>query len=111
MNNVKLLLGMRIKILRKQRNLTQEKFSEMIDRSPNHLSKIESGEANPPLSLLIDIANKLEVDISELFNFETKVAKQITSNDIKNKLINIENEKVLKMIYKFYNSLLSDNLL
>lgn len=111
MNDIKSLLGKRIKYLRKQSNLTQEKFSEMIDRSPNHLSKIESGEANPPLSLLIDIAEKLEVDISELFKFETKFVKQVTMDDIKNKLINIENEKVLKMIYKFYNSLLSDNLL
>lgn len=111
MCNVKELLGKRIKVLRKKRKITQETLAELVDKSKNHISKIELGRTNPPLSLLVDIADALEVDISELFNFETKVAKQITSNDIKNKLINIENEKVLKMIYKFYNSLLSDNLL
>lgn len=111
MCDIKELLGKRIKVLRKERKLTQESLAELVDKSKNHISKIELGRTNPPLSLLVDIANALEVDISELFTFEQKVVKKITSKDIKNKLLNIENEKILRMLYKFYNSLLSDNLL
>ena len=41
--NIKKLLGEKIKRLRKNRGLTQEQFSEMINIAPRNLSRIEVG--------------------------------------------------------------------
>jgi transcriptional regulator with XRE-family HTH domain len=107
MKDVKKLLGNRIKVLRKQRNLTQEKLAELVDKSKNHISKIEQGTTNPPLSLLIDIAEKLDVELSELFNFNTKSTKIVT---LKKKFSEINNEKILKLLYQFYNAMVSESV-
>ena len=41
--NIKKAIGKRIKELRKKRNLSQEKFSEMLNLAQNTLSCIETG--------------------------------------------------------------------
>lgn len=112
MKREKLLLGKRIKFLRKQQNLTQEKFSEMIDRSPNHLSKIESGEANPPLSLLIDIAKNLDVELVELFDFNGNIVKNPVLVEEKNlsQIPDIAPEKVMRILQKIYKAIISESV-
>ena len=45
--NVKKLLGNRIKEIRKERKITQEKLAELIDIEPNNVSKIENGKNYP----------------------------------------------------------------
>ena len=64
------LLGKRIAKLRAQRGLTQEKLSELVDYSPNHISKLESARTKPSFELLYAIAKALNVEMMELFNFE-----------------------------------------
>lgn len=44
MMNIKQLIGLRIKELRKAKHLSQEKLAEMLDISQNALSYIEMGE-------------------------------------------------------------------
>ena len=72
MNNKK-LLGKRIKAIRKNRGLTQEKLSEMIDIEPSSLSGIESGRFYPSLHVLEKIANVLEVELIDFFKYSTNV--------------------------------------
>lgn len=67
--NEKKQLGRRIKELRKQRGLSQEKFSEKADISPQYLSRIESGVENPTLDLFIKLSRALEVEMWEMFDF------------------------------------------
>ena len=69
MNKYSELLGHRIKYLRKEKNITQERLAEIINRSKNHISKIELGLTNPPISLVFDIAQALNVHPHELFIF------------------------------------------
>lgn len=56
-----LLIGMRIKKLRKERKLTQERLSELSGISPQHLSQIESAKTKLSLPTLINICNSLGV--------------------------------------------------
>ena len=56
-----ILLGKRIKTIRKQRGLSQAKLSEMIDKTPTYVSYIEGGVKSPSLDTLVLIANALEV--------------------------------------------------
>ena len=63
-------LGKRIKTLRENARLTQEKLAERSGISLDYLCKIEANINKPGLKTLIKISNALEVPIKELFDFE-----------------------------------------
>lgn len=67
--NKKVLIGRRIQELRKEQGLSQEKFAEKADISPNYLSRIECGKENPTLDMLIKLASALEIEMWEMFDF------------------------------------------
>jgi len=67
--NAKILIGKRIQELRKARGLSQEKIAEKADISSTYLSRIECGRENPTLDMLIKLANALEVEMWEMFDF------------------------------------------
>ena len=52
-------IGKRIKIKRKEMNLTQEKLSEIIDVSPSYISEIERGGSIASLATICKISNTL----------------------------------------------------
>ena len=59
-------LGMRIRFLRKQRNLSIEDLSLEAGVNRNYLSDLERGMRNPSLKVLSRIARALKISISEL---------------------------------------------
>lgn len=67
--NIKSSLGNRIKELRKQRHLSQEKLAELVDISQNALSYIETGENFCTAETLEKIISALGIDALELFDF------------------------------------------
>ncbi len=67
--NVEKKLGTKIAYLRRNKKYSQEKFAEKLDISVIYVGQIERGEANPTLSKLKVIADVLDVEIAELFNF------------------------------------------
>jgi len=67
--NEKKLIGRRIKELRKSKGLSQEKLAEKAETSTNYLSRMERGTENPTLDMLIKLANALEVEMWEMFDF------------------------------------------
>ena len=68
--NVKELIGKRIKEARQARKLSQEALSEKVSLSAKYLSSIERGKENPTLETLIRLADALELEASELFNYQ-----------------------------------------
>lgn len=80
MKSTKVLLGARIKELRKIKGLSQEGLSEKVDIDPKHLSRIEVGRGFPSLDTLEKIANVLKVELKDFFEFahyEAKSAKDL----------------------------------
>lgn len=69
MSNVRKKFGKRVKQLRKERGLTQEKLAELIDVDRSYMGFIERGERNPTLDKISKIAKALNVSLSHLFNF------------------------------------------
>ena len=63
-------LGKRIKYLREQAHLTQEKLAEKCGISLDYLGKIEVNINKPGLKTLIKISNALNLPIRVLFDFE-----------------------------------------
>ncbi len=66
-DNVKYKLGRNIKIERIRKDITQEKFAEMIDVSLSHISKLEQGLTSPTALVLYKMAKILEIPMEEFF--------------------------------------------
>lgn len=64
------LLGNRIRNIRKEKNITQERLAELIDKTTEHMSFIERGERSPSFEVLIDLSKALEVSLSYLLSIE-----------------------------------------
>jgi transcriptional regulator with XRE-family HTH domain len=78
---LRLYLGKQVKYLRHLANLTQAQLAEKTNLSVNYISEIETGIASPTLKTLLKLAQELDVDIKELFNFGQRVpSKDINSS-------------------------------
>ncbi len=56
--------------MRIAKKMTQLEVSSRMNRDQQSLQRVESGRVNPSLLYLIDLANALNVSMSELFDFE-----------------------------------------
>ena len=63
------LLGKRIKFLRENAYLTQEKLAEKAGISLDYLGKIEVSINKPGIKTILKLANALDIPIKELFEF------------------------------------------
>jgi transcriptional regulator with XRE-family HTH domain len=69
MKSTKILLGERIKEIRKTRGLTQAKLAEMVDIEQKHVSRIESAINYPSIDLLEKLQVALNVPLMSFFDF------------------------------------------
>ena len=60
-------LGQRIKYLRNEKGLSQEKFALSIDMDRTYLASVESGKRNISINNIQKIANGLDITLEELF--------------------------------------------
>ena len=60
-------LGKRIQSLRKERDISQEKFALQIDMDRTYLASVEDGKRNISICNIKKIADGLNVSLSELF--------------------------------------------
>jgi transcriptional regulator with XRE-family HTH domain len=70
MSTLKTKFGQRLRKLRRQKDLTQEQLAEAVGISVEFLSNMERGINGPSFETLEKLAEKLEVQIAELFDFE-----------------------------------------
>lgn len=104
MDDIKKLLGKRIKELRKARQITQQDLAEMIDIDQRTLSAIECG-TNFPTKNFIKIAKVLNVDLKDLFDFSHV---QITNSQKIEKIVEaLQNlsEHDLNIVYRLIKSM------
>ena len=64
---VKRVIGFNIKSLREHSRQSQSKFAEMIGMNRSYLNQIEGGKKNASVSILVKIANGLDVPLTALF--------------------------------------------
>lgn len=68
--DLSLLLGQRLKALRKKQGLSQEKLANMINLDRTYVAGIEVGKRNPTIKSLGKIASGLNCSLFDLFNTE-----------------------------------------
>jgi len=70
--NIRKRLGDRIRQLRKERNLSQERLAERADLNAKYLGAVERGERNPSFESLFKIAGALGISLAFLLQFEAR---------------------------------------
>jgi len=107
-------MGEFLKLLRNEKNLTQEQLAEHFYVSSRTVSRWETGNNMPDLDMLIDLADFYEVDIYEIIDGERKSEK--VENEIKLTLKKVveyaaEDKKIRRLVclaVMFGTLLLSD---
>ncbi len=62
-------LGLKIRVERQKRKMSQEKLAELSDLNRNFIGMVERGESNITVKNLECIAKAFEINIKDLFDF------------------------------------------
>lgn len=79
-------IGLFIKSIRIENNLSQQKFANILGVTSQAVSKWENGKNIPDISIMKEISNKFNVDINEILDGQYKT-ENISKNKIFNKTI------------------------
>lgn len=102
MNDLKKLLGQRIRNIRKSKGLTQEKLAELINIETPSLSYLETGKYAPSIDTLQKLSEVLNVQPWEFYYF-TQVSDEQKKEELKKALD--DDPKLLNIFYKLYKSI------
>jgi len=75
-------LGDTIKKFRELKNITRETIAAELKMSLSNYSKIERGEIDLTISRIQEIANILEIDVSQILNFDATNIFNISNNKL-----------------------------
>ena len=80
-------IGVFLRDLRKEKELTQEQLAEKFGVSSRSVSRWENGNTMPELGILVELADYYEVDIKEIIDGERK--SEIMEKETKETLLKI----------------------
>jgi len=66
--DIKSDIGLKIRALRKQKNINQSALAEMIERSPEAVSNLERGVSLPSMETLIRLSQQLNTPLTYFFD-------------------------------------------
>lgn len=72
MEDARHLVGQRVQILRKRKQLSQEELAGRIGIDTKSLSRLERGQHYPSLETLERIRQELDVNLKDFFDFDDK---------------------------------------
>lgn len=104
MKTTKILLGERIRELRKNRGLTQDQFAELIEVEQKHVSRIELGKSFPTIERLEKISQALNVPLRDIFDFVHLTDQQTRSVSIEEMMKQLDDE-TQKIAYKVFRGI------
>lgn len=97
MNETKKLLGMRVRHLRRKRDLSQEQLAENALISTKYLGEVERGKVNISLEVAERIAASLGVPLIELFNVEHELKREVLLEKISQILNRLESKDLSRV--------------
>lgn len=103
MEDIKKLLGKRIREIRKSKNLTQEQLAERVGIGTPNISYFETGRFTPALETMQKIATALNSEIYEFYMFQPLVSAEKLKKELIESIDSDEN--LLRKLYKFYVSI------
>ena len=73
-------IGKRIKLIRKENNMTQKELALKIDVSPPTVTKYENGQLEPNLNILVKISQLFNISIDDLLEINISAKDNFTQN-------------------------------
>ena len=61
--------GRKLAYVRKSKKISQMKLAEIVDMNFNYIGQIERGEANVTIHTIHTLADALNIEVKELFDF------------------------------------------
>ena len=105
--NLKKCFGQNVQKYRKYRNLTQEKLAELVGVDVTSISAVETGKYFPSADNLARIVEVLQVQFSDLFEFDSLMANEEMFNDIIEMLTSFKcDKKRLNAVRNFVKTLI-----
>ena len=77
------IIGINLKYIRYKTNLSQEKFYENFDLNPKYMACIERGEINISVNFLQNLSDIMNINITELIDYNKDKIIQIKRIDSK----------------------------
>ena len=93
------LLGNRIKSLRVQKGLSQDKLGELAGLNGKYLGEVERGNSNISVTNLSKLAEALEVPLISLLTMNHEKTRDELLSDL-HKLLNTADDSQLKVIHR-----------
>lgn len=97
-------LGERIRMLRRERNLSQEQLGERAGLHTNYIGQVERGEKNVTIESLEKIAAGLKVSMEELFRYIDPMEREDDLAQI-HKLLSSRSKQDKAMVLKMIRSI------
>lgn len=103
------MLGDKIYLLRKNRNISQEEFAEILNTSRQAVSKWERNESKPDIDKLISIAKVFNVSIDYLLSYEISFSNidefiDILEHCVNNNIFSVDIDDLKMWCSKYYNN-------
>ena len=93
------LLGKRIRSLRSQKGLSQDKLSELADLNEKYLGEVERGAANISIVNLAKLADALDAPLPALLSAEHERPRAELAAEL-HRLIDESDDARLKILYR-----------
>ncbi|MBI3399550.1 MAG: helix-turn-helix transcriptional regulator [Deltaproteobacteria bacterium] len=100
MKDVKKLFGTRMKELRKNIGLSQEQLAEKAEVSSKYISRIEMGQHFPSIDTLVKLANALNVELKDFFEFSPETRNPKELKKLIGNMLNDSDEDKLRLLAK-----------
>ena len=91
--NLKKSFGQNVQKYRKYRNLTQEKLAELIGVDVTSISSVETGKYFPSADNLSKIVDVLQIQFSDLFEFDSLSSDEVLFEDIISLISSFKDDK------------------
>lgn len=104
-------IGKNIKVIREQKNMTQQQIADLINMHRSNYSRVEAEERELSLEAVNKIAHYFNMTIDQLVNFDGDMPQEVTVED-KNlieqvKLIQELEEEEKNMVFKLIDTFLT----
>lgn len=70
--DIKVAYGKNVRLIRKDKGISQEKLAELSELDRTYISDIENGKRNVSIETVFKIADALKTPIIKFFDFHTK---------------------------------------